>query len=442
MKLNYKRTILVGFAFLAISGFWQMYDQVIPKILSDTFHLPDFLTGIIMAIDNVLALFLLPIFGTLSDRTHTKFGRRRPFVLIGSVGAAACMLMMPFADKLGSLPFFMVGLGLTLIFMSSYRSPAVALMPDVTLKPLRSKGNAIINLMGTVGGLISLVLIKLLVPAAPDGVTDFRPNYVPLFIAVAGVILVAALVLLLFVNENALVEQMHTDAITHGIAEESKEEKASREARTSVPLGKAKTRSMIFLLLSVFFWFMGYNGITTSYSRYFGSQFGIGVGDSSLILTVALAAAAIAFIPIGFLATRIGRKKTILLGISLLFVAFASGSFFLSYSNLMYLLFACAGIAWAAINVNSYPMVVEMAADGDVGRFTGYYYTASMLAQTITAPLSGLILDLMKLLHIPLLFPYGAIFVALSFVTMLFVKHGDAKPTVAADKLEQFADMD
>ncbi|NCB06099.1 MAG: MFS transporter, partial [Clostridia bacterium] len=173
MKLDTRRTILVGFAFLSICAFWQLYDNVIPLILKFTFHVQDGPSGIVMSIDNVLALFLLPFFGALSDRTHTRLGRRMPYILCGTAAAVLLMNLLPIADRTGSFVLFIVALGLLLVAMGTYRSPAVALMPDVTAKPLRSKGNAIINLMGTLGGILTLLLTKALVQTYADG----RSNY-------------------------------------------------------------------------------------------------------------------------------------------------------------------------------------------------------------------------------------------------------------------------
>ena len=160
MKLNTKRTCLVGLAFLSICAFWNLYDFVIPLVLKNTYHLGDTWSGVVMAMDNILALFLLPVFGALSDKANTRIGRRMPFILGGTVAAAALMLALPIVIRDGALPVFLVCLGLLLVAMGTYRSPAVALMPDVTPKPLRSKGNAIINLMGAVGGVFTLLLIK------------------------------------------------------------------------------------------------------------------------------------------------------------------------------------------------------------------------------------------------------------------------------------------
>ena len=198
MKLNYRRTILIGMAFLSISAFWQMYDNVIPLILKNTFGMGETITGAIMAADNVLALFLLPIFGTLSDKVKTPIGKRMQFIVTGTALAFIFLMILPIADRTENLVLFVGGLFILLISMGTYRSPAVALMPDLTPKPLRSKANAVINLMGAVGGVFTLVMIKIMVGAGD------RPNYFPLFLAV-GLFMVGSITLLFFtIKENKL----------------------------------------------------------------------------------------------------------------------------------------------------------------------------------------------------------------------------------------------
>lgn len=437
MKLSYKRTTLVGLAFFSICAFWQLYDHIVPLILKYTFGIGDALSGGVMAADNVLSLFLLPLFGSLSDKTRTPLGRRMPFIVVGSFCASAAMMLIPLADRMANLPLFVAGLALTLFFMAIYRSPAVALMPDVTVKPLRSKGNAVINLMGAVGGIIILGLVNLLLPEEQEG-SAYRPDYFPVFLACMGIMVVATVVLLLFLREPKLAAKMEADSKTLGLEEEEKKT-PTPQAATTASLAPNARRSMGFLLASVALWFMGYNAVTTSFSKYCVERFGLDAGGSALVLMIAQGAAIISYLPVGIIATKIGRKKCILGGVVLLAAAFGLGGLFTTFGPALYILFIMAGVAWAAINVNSYPMVVEMASGSIVGKFTGYYYTASMAAQIATPVLSGLALQ-----HVGYwtLFPYGALFVALSFVTMLFVRHGDAKPLPKASALEAFEGMD
>ena len=363
-----------------------------------------------------MALFLLPVFGSLSDRTHTGIGRRMPFILVGTAAAAVAVILIPLGDRIYSLPLFLVGLGIALLAMSSYRSPAVALMPDVTPKPLRSKGNAVINLMGAVGGILMLLAIKVMVPKGD------HPDYLPLFILLALFMAVCVLLLFFTVNEPRAAAEMQRQSAALGIEEDSGEETQPGE-KTKLP--PDVFRSLAFLLASIFLWFMGYNAVTTAFSKYAEHMWGMEGGDYALVLMVAQAAAIVAFIPVGIIAGYIGRKRTILLGIFMLAIAFGGGVFFSDhFSWLLFVFFSLAGIGWAFINVNSYPMVVEMSRGADVGRYTGYYYAFSMAAQIITPILSGALLDV----SYRLLFPYGMFFAALSFVTMLFVRHGDNRP--------------
>lgn len=419
MKLNYRRTVFIGMAFLSICAFWQMYDNIIPLILKNTFHLGETVTGAIMAADNVLALFLLPLFGSFSDRIDTPIGKRMPFILTGTGCAFLFLLLLPVADRRGSLPLFITALFLVLISMGLYRSPAVALMPDLTPKPLRSKGNAVINLMGAVGGVYALVMISLLVGS---GTT---PDYFPLFLSVGLLMVLCVAILFFTIPEKKLRAQMDT---------EEEKENGARPSDTS-KLPREVKRSLLFILLSVALWYIAYNAVTTAFSRYATHVWGLENGGYANCLMVATVAAIVSYIPIGALSGRIGRKRTILIGVALLTLCYLCASFYTSYHGTMNLFFGIIGFAWAAINVNSFPMVVEISANGDVGKYTGYYYTFSMAAQVITPILSGFLLE-----HVSYrtLFPYAVVFSILAFCTMLMVKHGDSKPERKASVLENF----
>ena len=418
MKLNYKRTVLIGMAFLSICSFWQMYDNIIPLILKNTFHLGETVTGAIMAADNILALFLLPLFGSLSDRIDTPFGKRMPFILTGTGCAFVFILLLPIADRNGNLPLFITALFFVLISMGLYRSPAVALMPDLTPKPLRSKGNAVINLMGAVGGVYALVMISLLVGS---GAT---PDYFPLFLSIGLLMLFSIAILYFTVPEKKLHAQMDT---------QNESDKAAPASTANLP--REVKRSLFFILLSVALWYIAYNAVTTAFSRYATHVWGLENGGYANCLMVATVAAIISYIPIGALSSRIGRKRTILIGVALLTFCYLCASFYTTYHSTMNLFFGIIGFAWAAINVNSFPMVVEISASGDVGKYTGYYYTFSMAAQVITPILSGFLLE-----HVSYrtLFPYAVVFSILAFCTMLMVKHGDSKPQQKASILENF----
>jgi len=512
MKLNTKRTILVGFAFFLISAFWQAYDATIPVILTNKFGMSQTWSGVIMALDNILAVFMLPLFGTLSDKClGNRFGKRTPFITIGTIIAAVALVGLSFVDaaqlknisdvaaiddpaaltviydtqadkelmtpdgekfvlsdvmsrdeftaitstdengtnadytnyvatarqayaaqatKADPVPLilFVVLLLVILVAMATFRSPAVALMPDVTVKPLRSKANAIINLMGTAGGILVLVLGMVF---ATSAVRNQMMNYTVYYCVIAGIMLTALAVFLLTVREKEWSRQMREDSVKFGIEEE--QEDAAAEKRG---LSKGEKRSLLLILASIALWYFGYNAVTSKYSVYAGNILNM---DYNTTLLLAQAAAIVAYLPAGMVASKIGRKKTIIGGVVMLTAAFALAGTMRSGSSVlvMNILFAMAGIGWATINVNSFPMVVEMCSGADIGKYTGFYYTASMSAQIVTPMLSGLLMDQFGM---TVLFPYAAVFVALAFVTMIFVTHGDAK-VVSKKGLDAF-DLD
>ena len=492
MKLNYKRVMLVGMAFFLISAFWQAYDAIIPLILTNHFGLPQTASGAIMSIDNVLAVFMLPLFGALSDRVMTKRGRRTPFIVVGAVSAICSFIalicfdayqvntlinagiverydeakvflteataaveaatasgnsialaeaeeMLANANSLIStiqqdvlnmtlnniwvIITFIAILLIVLIAMATFRSPAVALMPDVTVKPLRSKANAIINLVGTVGGILVLVLGKVFK-------TSGHPymKYTWYIIAVAAIMLVGLLIFIFTVKERKWAAEMEEDTVRLGLVEKAEEETGEKRK-----LSRPELRSLLLILASVALWYIGYNSITSKYSVYATNILGF---DYNLTLIIAQAAAIVSYIPVGIIASKIGRRKTILAGVLMLTTAFFIGNFITpSISEfVMYPVFILAGMGWATINVNSFPMVVELARGGDVGKYTGYYYTASMSAQIVAPILSGLLYDLVGMRY--MFFAFGTLFVALSFVTMFFVKHGDSKNIEKKSALE------
>lgn len=450
MKLNSKRVILVGMAFFLILAFWQAYDAIVPLILTNHFGLSQTISGGIMSIDNVLAVFLLPIFGAISDKVNTKYGKRTPFIFFGTIVAVISFVALTFIDNYqlakvvdagvsdaemafditmsNPLPLvgFIATLLVMLVAMATFRSPAVALMPDITIKPLRSKANAIINLTGTAGGIIVLVLGMIFATAK-----DAYMEYTGYVFAVVCVMLVGFIIFLLTVKERKWSDEMIEESRRLGI-----EDVPAPEAVNSTKggaLSKAEFRSLILILASVALWYIGYNSITSKYSVYATNVLKF---DFNLTLIVAQAAAIVAYIPVGIIASKIGRKKTILAGVVMLAASFFIGHFVTPTTpeSTMYPVFALAGIGWATINVNSFPMVVELAINGNVGKYTGYYYTASMAAQIVAPIASGMLYDLVGIEHV--FFIFGCVFVCFSFVTMLFVKHGDSKPGDARQAIE------
>jgi len=554
MKLDYKKIFYVGLAFFLITLFWQTYDSVVTKILIDKFGLNQTWSGFVMALDNVFALLLIPLFGALSDKQKSKRGKRTPYIIVGTILAAFAFMGLTFSDnyqvaKLESestivdqyndiqnvdltytdwvvikdgiidqwdtlladgiitqerydefytkvidgidtddttnendydyesdrregfveilatsggtiddqdqadlkeffylhlnqrawiitaqspstFIIFVITLLIALLSMATFRSPAVALMPDVTIKPLRSKANAVINLMGTVGGILSILILKIFGLDLLSYV-----DYAPAFLTIGILMLVLLGIFLWKVNEPKMVREREELDNKLGLTEEAEAEELQESVEA---LSKDKRRSLTLILASIFLWFTGYNAVTTKLSDYAPKVLDLGF---ALPLLIAQGAALIAFIPIGILATKIGRRKTILIGIIMLTVCFGS-VFFLTpnTATIMYVIFAMTGVAWATINVNSYPMVVELAKGSDIGKYTGYYYAFSMAAQIMTPILSGILMDAFGR---KVLFPYAALFVASAFITMLLVKHGDAKIIKKDSVIENFdVDMD
>lgn len=448
-KLNYKRTFFIGLAFLSICSFWQMYDNIIPLMLQNTFGLGETVTGVLMAMDNVLALVLLPVFGSLSDKVDTPLGKRTPFILGGTVLAVIFMMLLPIADKRQSLGLFVVALFATLLSMGLYRSPAVALMPDLTPNHLRSRANAVINLMGAVGGVYALIMIKLLV-----GKGD-RPDYAPLFASIAALMAVAVGVLLITVRENKLRKEIEAmESVGDGTIAETPGEN-SVQAEVGEDTGKVRTvqtqngdnsgqktvlprevkRSMMFLLVSIFFWFTAYNAVTTAFSRYTRVVWKMEGGSFANCLMVATVAAILSYIPIGSISAKFGRKKTIMGGVVLMAACYLAAVFVGAYHPLVNIAFALIGVGWAAINVNSYPMIVAMSQGSDIGKFTGTYYTFSMAAQIFTPIFSGFLLENVSYRT---LFPYAFLFAMAALLTMTQVRHGDVKPVKKESILENF----
>ena len=425
MKLDVKKTVQVGFAFLSICAFWQMYNAIIPIILTYTFHMNETISGAIMAADNVLALFLLPLFGGLSDKCKCKWGKRKPFILFGTIAAVILMILIPLIDNsyyanptTAKQALFIGVLGALLVAMGTYRSPAVALMPDITPKPLRSKANAIINLMGALGGILYLVIASVTLNSKEE-----HENFFPIFLIVAGIMVVSVLLVMITVDEVELNQKMREYEAQH--PEENLE---VDDGSGNAELPKEVKRSLVFLLFSVAFWFFAYNAMETWFTTYAKSVWAMTTGQASMCLTVATGGAILAYVRVGSVASKIGRKKTILTGIILMLACFAIAYGFSlmssTFNPILFVLFLLVGIGWACINVNSLPMVLEMCKGSDIGKFTGYYYTFSMSAQIVTPIVAG---ALMEHISYETLFPYAAFFMAVALITMQFVKHGDSK---------------
>lgn len=589
MKLNYKNTILVGFAFAIISAFWYAYDFLVPLMLNRTFGLSDAMRGLVMGLDNILALVLLPLFGTLSDKVNTKMGKRTPFLLVGTILSVVCLVILPVVENIqtaevkktmdssvitveqaydnaiandiltldkiaaadekstsiegvmkaymqsnkkadgtsydlsseedvktafksitnkdvmaynyvflpcqnvqklarvydsekptgisrddfirttekivesgksaknlaynekiqpvvedyiynnytaknpGVLAGFMVMLFLLLLAMASFRSPAVALMPDVTPKPLRSKANAIINLMGGVGQvLVMLFMSTIILKFVSSGAYD---NYIWAWTVVGVLMIIMLGIFMGTVRENKLVQQKKDLCAEFGFDDDDDTEEAKQEGVTVEQLSKGKKTSFFLLLGSIFMWFMGHNAVNSNLSVYLTQNLGFETSMAGNIVMAATIFSAVAFIPVGWMATKFGRKKTILVGLVLAIIAFIIGYFVQPSFNWLFVI-SWFMVTYAAItiNVNTLPMVLETCKGADVGKYTGIYYTATMSAQAITPFLVGLFMNFGR----EYMFIYAIVFFILSLVLLAFVKHGDSRAVPKKSVLEHF----
>ncbi len=598
MKLNYKRTIKVGLAFAIIMLFWTAYDFVVPLLLERAFGLSNSLRGMVMGIDNVLSLFLLPIFGKWSDNINTKKGKRTPFVFVGTILSVVIMIFVPItassqlkdatalrskiyavettadfnyeasdgtvytsADQFYTMMYttesksgigyaysdhdylklndkdsleaylvvarrgvkelekedgkyylvtegarteidqatydaykaeneeyqrfvepgiavfaseevntkitkvhperigvYLAVLFLVLVAMASFRSPAVALMPDVTPKPLRSQANAMINLMGGIGGALAFIIYTV-------GFILAENPFTQIFSVAAAAMIVILMAFLFLVNEPKFVEDCKKDCEEYGISNDDEavergEEEPSEVAADAAEEHPAETpeetaekkkkherafkRSFFFILASTFMWFMGYNAISSNLSVYCTKVLNQSAAVASVISGVSMAVSAIAFIPVGILAVKIGRRKSVLLGFSLAIVSFVLVFLFVRPDNMAKYLFAIfyliSGFGLIITNVNTFPMVLELSSSSSVGKYTGYYYISTMSAQAITPFISGLVMDYFEDQY---LFLYSAICVVIAFIFMFFTRYGDSKPVPAKSTLEYLgADSD
>ena len=409
-RLNYGRTCCIGLAFMGISAFWQVYDTVVPLILKNTFALGDTLTGAVMAADNVLAVLLLPLLGAWSDRVDTRLGKRTPFILAGTLLSVLFMLLIPIADSARNLPLFVAGLGAVLVSMALYRSPAVALMPDLTPPQLRSQGNAVVNVMGALGAMFALGMVSLLVAPVET------PDYLPLFASVAALMLLALALLLATVREKRLARQIAAEYPDFDLPPDAAPE------TPRAPLTPAVKRSLAFALAAVFLYYMAFNGVTTSFSRYAQEVWGLVGGDFAFALMVVAVSAFASYIPLGILAAKVGRRKVIAAGFALMALTFVAMSSVTEYHAWTCAWFVVVGVGGSAVGVNVFPVVVDMCSNAELGKYTGLYYTFSMAAQIATPIASGFLLEHVSYMA---LFPYAAAFCLLGLLAITQVRHGD-----------------
>ncbi|MBO4535451.1 MAG: MFS transporter [Clostridia bacterium] len=438
-KLNYKRTFIIGFAFFGILMMWQVYDNYASSFLSelfmDVFHKDNpedvqYLVGMMMALDNLAALIMMPIFGSLSDKTHTRIGKRMPYILVGTFACAVFFPFMPVAFHYHSLPALIVLMAFTVFFAMMYRNPAVALMPDLTPKPLRSKANGIINIMGYIGGAVPTILGMFLVLSKYLGEKDpgsWQHNNIWVieipFLLASVLMIVSVLILFFLIKENKIKEEIKDD-LDRG----EKEAEIADSVEADAPLSKANKTMLILILVAEFFWFMADNGIGTFMTNY--TRYHLQASTSSLSLNTIISGlmSVVGFVCGGLIAGKIGRKWTLTSGLLLTLLSYVlwlilglaikpNGTF----PIYIYALFAVKGFGMSLVHVNSFPMVVELCNAKKIGRFTGLYYASSMLAQTITPTLIGLLL-LTKGFGFSLLPLYALICIAISAGLFFFVK--------------------
>ena len=465
LKLNYRRTFLIGFAFFGILLLWQVYDSWCPTFLTDIFarrmyglssaQLKEsgadkllnvqWLVGIIMACDNLAALILLPIFGSLSDRTRTPIGKRMPYILTGTLVSAIAFPFIPLFFHYNNIAGMICMMAVVLIFMMMYRNPAVALMPDITPKPLRARANGIINIMGYFGGAFATVLGMFLVLSryinAEDSARNLWTIELPFLIA-SVLMVISAFVLYATIKENKLAEEL-ADELALG------EKMAAVETPIDddMPMSKANRRMLLAILGAEFLWFMADNAIGTYIGNYVIYYLKSASSATSTLIIVGGVASVIGFATAGGIADRIGRKWTISTGLaitvlSMIVMCFVSptgravgtaGEH--AFPKLLFAVWAVKGYGMALVHNCSFPMVVELCSAKKIGRFTGFYYAASMSAQTVTPVLLGLVFRLT--LAWSVLPVYAAILFMLSCVVFTaLVKN------IKAKKLENLKGLD
>ncbi|MCL2322905.1 MAG: MFS transporter [Oscillospiraceae bacterium] len=408
-KLDIKKTLLLSFGFFASSIAWSIYNSFVPQIL-DGFIKSTALIGFIMTFDNIFGLIFQPLFGKWSDKTHTRFGRRMPFIIIGIPICAVAFALIP---KMGSIWSLMAVIIIFTFVMSVWRSPVVALMPDITPGPLRSQANGIVNLMGGVGSLVAFA----------GGGMLFKLGGFPLpFLMSAVCMIIALAVLVLFVREPKHAYEPEKEA-----------------KKIAIKLSPKERKSLLLILFGVFFWFTGYNAVETFFTLYAKNTLNMDSGSAAITLAIFSLTFLIFAVPTGFIGARIGRRKTIiigLIGITLLFVPLI----FFSNVWLTRICLFVGGAFWACVNINSLPMVVKLSGEEKVGTFVGYYYFFSFGSQIISPILFGYIRDLVGQYRV--LFLYSSIAFALALACLIFVRHGEDEPssTSTAEVLDGLGD--
>ena len=478
-KLNRKRTILTGFGFMASSIAWAIYDPYITKILNkllsesamisswsaklnDAFPflarfaetqgqdvnavgggitLVPLFIGIIMTFDNIFGVIFQPTFGKLSDRTHSKMGKRRPFIIFGAPVSAFLFAVIPWVALSNSLALTMLFIILFVFSMSLWRAPVVALMPALTPPSLRSEGNAIINLMGGVGGAIGMfagtivgIVYKLL--TGIEITTENETIAFPYVFLTGSVVMVIGMLVIMFcVKEPS--SKLEDIGERNRAADEKAAKKAEKAARKEQKLSKGERASLIFMLAGLFFLFCGTNAITTFFALFAAEILGKTTAEATIMTTLFAVCSAVAAIPAGYMGKKIGRKKTIIIGLIAFMAAFVL--YLATRSNLIvWAVLVIGGFANMLITVNTLPLVLEIGGNDRVGTFTGYYYTATFSAQ-IASPIVYGAVRMLSGTYMSL-FVYSPIMFVLSMLCIFFVKHGEALPDEVIKAAEEEID--
>ncbi len=475
-KLHTWHTILTGFAFLTSSIAWAIYDPYITKILNRLLSesawisslsqklneafpilakfaetqgqdvnvagggitLVPLFIGVIMTFDNIFGVIFQPTFGKLSDRCRSKLGKRRPFIVYGAPVSAILFAIIPWVALKSTLPVTMLFIILFVFSMSLWRAPAVALMPALTPPELRSEGNAIINLMGGVGSVVGMVAGALVsaIYLAVTGVkvtaeNEQQTSFPYVFLLGAIVMIIGMLVVRLFVKEPSSLQDV---AAKNQYADEKAAKKAEKAARKADKLSKGERKSLIFMLGGLFFLFCGTNAITTFFALFAEEVLGKSTGEATIMTTIFAVCSAAAAIPAGKMGKKLGRKKTILIGLVVFMAVFLLYVVTRSMA-IIWLALILGGFANMLITVNTLPLVLDIGGIDKVGTFTGYYYTATFSAQ-IASPIIYGIVRMLSGTYLSL-FVYSPMMFILSILCILFVKHGEAVPQAIVDKIQE-----
>jgi MFS family permease len=412
MKLNYGKTFLLGFGFFGVSVIWGVYNAFVPLFLANKFNLSPVVIGFFMTLDNIAALLIQPPVGAWSDRLRTPIGRRMPFILIGAPVAALAFGLIPLVS---ALPLFVACTSTLLLSMAFWRTPVIALMPDITPSQYRSQANGVINFMGGVGAIVSFLV----------GASLYEMNQAFPFWLGSALVIASALLVFLFIREPKVYMESETrPSMLNSLREVIQD----------------TDRSALRLLLAIFFWFLGYNAVEAFFTLYAVKHLGLPEADGARLLGQLSLIFVIFALPSGYFGGRFGRRRTIITGLLLMTLVILS-IFFLPASTLTIRLTSLpvlgavpvigvflmvAGAAWALININSLPMVVDMTDAARLGTYTGLYYLFSTLAAIAGPNVNGWIIQLTGRNYNATMM-IAPIFMLVAFSLMVGVRRGEAR---------------